>query len=109
MKYTKAIAAVAGTVAALALAPSAHADESDFLNDVGAHGVVVAPITLTVGHQVCSTVGLYGPSGFDIESAGAARSGVSVDDAAAIMVYAIHDLCPSNIPALNTWLATDYT
>jgi hypothetical protein len=84
----------------------AHADESTFINDVAAHGVPADEVTLTVGHQVCSSVSAYGTAGLDAESELAINAGVSAHDAAVVITSAIWDLCPSNMPAYHAWLAT---
>lgn len=94
------------TVLALANAQDAHADEASFINAVGNYGVMVAPITLTLGHQVCYDVSVNGTSGFDNETRMAINADVSAHDASVIMVEAIYQLCPSNMVALDAWLAT---
>jgi Protein of unknown function (DUF732) len=106
MKYTKTLAAVAGTAAALTLAPTAHADEATFLKDVAAHGSYAGPEALTVGHQVCTSVSQYGTDGLDTESLKAINAGVSAHDAAVLITSAVWDLCPSNMPAFKAWVAT---
>jgi hypothetical protein len=84
----------------------AHADESTFLNGVAAHGVPVNQALLAVGHGICTSISSNGPAGLDTEGEAALDAGVPPHDSAVIIVEAVHELCPSNMPALNVWLHT---
>jgi hypothetical protein len=107
-KRSGIVCAIAGaaTAVAMSFAQTAKADEASFINDVAAHGVYTAPITLAVGHQVCSDASANGTAGINTEAAAALSSGVTAHDAAVIIVEAVYDLCPSNMPALDAWLST---
>jgi hypothetical protein len=110
MKKLLALALMTGAgaigAAAILYAPTAHADESTFLNSVAAHGVPVNQALLGVGHEVCTSASTNGTAGLDTEGNAALEAGLTPHDSAVIIVEAIHELCPSNLPALHAWLAT---
>jgi hypothetical protein len=108
MKTTKSISlalGLAGLFVALAtvLSPLVHADESDYITDVSLNGTPVGPATLPLGHAICYDISAHGVAGVEHESQLAISSGVSSHDFATIVVQAVYDMCPSNIPALNAW------
>lgn len=105
MNKITVVAAVAGacTAVALSMAQDARADEASYLDEVYSHGTPITSVTLTLGHQICSDISTYGVDGITGDVNNAAAAGVSSHDAAVIIVSAVYELCPSNIPVLDAW------
>lgn len=91
--------------AAILLAPLVHADESSYINDLALVDVPITAATLPLGHQICADISTHGVTGVDHEVRNAIASGISDHDGAGIIVLAVQELCPSNTPALNAWIA----
>lgn len=100
-----------GLLAATAIANAvpAHADEADYITWIADHGTAVNEHVLPIGYQICADTASHGTAGLDHQAELAAIAGVPSHDAAVFIVGAIVELCPSNLPALNAWLATDNT
>lgn len=92
------------TAVGLSMAQDARADESSYINGVAHYGVTVTPVTLTLGHQICSDISTYGVAGVQADSDAAMAAGVQAHTAAVLVVLAVSELCPSNEPALDAWL-----
>lgn len=110
MHYIKTIAigvlcGLAFALVAILLAPLGKADESTYINDLALLDVPITPVTLSLGHGVCSDISHHGVAGVDNEVTLGLSSGVSHSDIAAIIVLAVQELCPSNTPALDAWMA----
>lgn len=98
---------VAFAVVVLMLSPLVHADEGTYINDLALVDVPITPVTLSLGHGVCSDISHNGIAGVDNEVTLGLSSGVSHGDIAAIIVLAVQELCPSNTPALDAWMAAN--
>lgn len=95
--------AIGLTAASMALASPAHADPTGFYDYLIGHGLTVKDraVALEVGNWVCESMS-NGYSGYDVAVAvyqGLANP--SADDAAAIVVGAVQELCPDNQPNLK--------
>lgn len=99
--------AVAGGFVALALwlTPIVHADEGTYVNDLALLDVPVNPATIPLGHAICADISMHGYAGVNNQVKLAITSGIPTDQGAAIIVLAVQELCPSNTPALNSWMA----
>lgn len=106
MNKTVVVAAAAGalTAVALSMAQDARADEASYIDQVYSHGTPITSATLSLGHQVCSDISSFGVDGITGDVANADRAGVSAHDASVIIVSAVWELCPSNLPVLHAWL-----
>jgi len=82
----------------------AHADEGTFINGLDRYGVEVTTASLELGHAICYRIGADGVAGFDVINEAAQHAGLSTHDTSVIVVQAIYELCPSNRPALNSYL-----
>lgn len=85
----------------------AHADESSYITGVSSRGVEIDRYTLPIGYHICADISDNGTAGIDNESRYAATAGVSTHDASVIVVEAVYQLCPSNLPALKAYLSSD--
>lgn len=102
-----AVAAVAILWGLFVLAPAARADEASYINGIDSQGVPVTASTLALGHEICATVSALGVDGVTAEVEAALEAGVSSNDAAVIIVVAVYELCPSNLPVLHAWENSD--
>lgn len=88
-----------------AYAADAHADEASYINKLDSHGVEIHDSTLALGLGICSDVAFNGVAGIENQVQMAIANEVPSYTAAAIIVTAVEELCPSNTPALDAWLA----
>lgn len=89
----------------VAYASDAHADEASYISTLDSYGVEIHDSTLGLGLGICSDVAFNGTAGIDNQVQMAIDNDVPSYTAAAIIVTAVEELCPSNEPALNAWLA----
>lgn len=97
--------AAAFVALALWLTPLVHADEGSYINDLALLDVPVNPATLPLGHQICADISAHGVVGVDRQVRLAIESGIPTHEGMSIMMVAVQELCPSNTPALNAWMA----
>jgi hypothetical protein len=98
---------ILGVVIAAALilfAPFATADESSYIAFVNSKGLPVGPVMLAVGHQVCTDASANGVAGLDNEALLGLNANLTPREIAVVIVGAVHELCPSNLPALQAWM-----
>lgn len=98
------IASAFVAIATVAFAPTAHADEADYINHLDELGVPIVDSVLPLGYSICSDISANGTYGVERQAQMSINAGVDAYTAAAIISAAVWDLCPSNTPALTAWM-----
>ena len=104
-----ALSVLTGCAIGQAIAPPAHADESTFLETVADVGLPVTTTTLALGHQVCEDIITNGVAGVDTEARMGLSTGMTGTDVGHFIGAAVYNLCPSGVPAMQTWVASHHT
>jgi hypothetical protein len=87
----------------LLLDPRAHADEGEYLSDLSDHGIPNGSVALGLGYQICADITANGFDGVQHETRLALSTGMPVKTISLLMVTAVADLCPSQMPVLMAW------
>jgi hypothetical protein len=98
--------AIGGVIGAgLAQTAIARADEGTFVNQLDAHDVTVTSASIALGHTICAKISTDGYDGVTESVKSMLLADMSSHDAAAFVVFAGHELCPSTIPAIVAWMS----
>lgn len=89
--------------AAIGAAPTAHADQFDFVGDLDDRGIYYDSISdmIDIGKLTCSRLRAGSPQ---TAAAPASAAGYSASEVAIIVVAATNHMCPDQMPTLQAWL-----